>query len=99
MPDQIEKDDEKFNRMIVKQHPTADSFFRAEREAEGQDPIEQDDEKFEEMSMLQSESELEVPAYDSIEEKYEERLIMDQVSEIVSRQLEKMNRESDTLRP
>ena len=45
MPDQIEKDDEKFNRMIVKQHPTADSFFSAERKSKGQDKIEEDDER------------------------------------------------------
>lgn len=99
MPDQIEKDDEKFNQMIVKQHPTADSFFKSERVAEGQDAIEQDDEKIDEMLMLQSMSESEEPAYSSIEEKYEEQLIMDQVSEIVGRQLANMNRESDTLRP
>jgi hypothetical protein len=99
MADQIEKDDEKFNRMIVKQHPTADSFFRAERAAEGQDPIEKDDEKLDDMLMLQSLSESEEPVYSSLEEKYEEQLIMDQVSEIVGRQLSKMNEESDTLRP
>ena len=99
MPDQIEKDDEKFNQMIVKQHPTADSFFKAEREAEGQDPIEQDDEKIDEMLMLQSMSESDEPVYSSLEEKYEEQLIMDEVSEIVNRQLSKMYKESDTLRP
>lgn len=96
MPDQIEKDDEKFNQMIVKQHPTADSFFRAERAVEGRDPIEQDDEKIEDLMMLQSlSSDDENPVYASLEEKYEEKIIMDEVSEIVARQLAKLHEEDD----
>ena len=95
MPDQIEKDDEKFNRMIVKQHPTADSFFSAERKSKGQDKIEEDDERMEELLMLQSLTETDEPVYDSLEEKYEEKIIMDEVSEIVARQLSKLNEESD----
>lgn len=95
MPNQIEKDDEKFNKLIVKQHPTADSFFKSERTEKGQDPIEQDDEKLDDLLMLQSLSDKDEPVYDSLEEKYEEKIIMDEISEIVSRQLRKLNEEGD----
>lgn len=99
MPDQIDKDDEKFNQMITKQYPTVDSFFKAERVAEGQDPIEQDDEKIDELLMLQSMSETDEPIYDSIEEKYEEQIVMKEISEMVANHLSNMDRESDTLKP
>ena len=99
MPDQIDKDDEKFNQMITKQHPTADAFFKAERVAEGQDSIEQDDEKIDELLMLQSMSETDEPIYDSIEEKYEEQIVMKEISEMVANHLSNMDRESDTLKP
>lgn len=50
------------------------------------DPIESDDEKMEELLTLQSMTEVpEEPS--SLEEKYEEQLIMEQVLEIVDKQL------------
>ena len=67
------------------------------------DQIENDDEKFEELLMLQSlSSDKEKPVYASLEEKYEEKIIMDEVSELVARQLAKMNEtdeEKDSKRP
>jgi len=60
------------------------------------DAIENDDEKFEELMMLQSlSSDKEKPVYASLEEKYEEQIIMDEVSEIVARQLAKMTEEDE----
>jgi hypothetical protein len=54
--------------------------------------IEEDDEKMDEMLILQSLTETEI-AYDSIEEKYEEQILMDEISEMIGRQLTKLNEE------
>jgi hypothetical protein len=85
MPDQIDKDDEKFNQMIVKQHPTADSFFKTQ--SKDKDAIEKDDEKMDELLTFQSMTE-DVVEYGSIEEKYEEHLMMDEITKIIERQME-----------
>lgn len=61
--------------------------------------IEKDDEKLDELLMLQSLSEKDEPVYDSLEEKYEEKIIMDQVSEIVARQLSKLDKAEESKRP
>jgi len=54
--------------------------------------IEKDDERMEELLILQSFIEAE-PTHDSIEEKYEEQIIMDEISEMIGRQLAKLNEE------
>jgi len=53
--------------------------------------IEKDDEKMEEMLILQSLIDT-VPDYDSIEEKYEEQILMDEISEMIGRQLAELNK-------
>ena len=62
------------------------------------DPIEADDEKMDELLMLQSMTEAdEQPA--SIEEKYEEQIMMAEVVEIVNRQMMKREEERREERP
>ena len=53
--------------------------------------IEKDDEKMDEMLILQSLTETE-PTHDSIEEKYKEQILMDEISEMIGRQLAELNK-------
>lgn len=88
MPENIDKDDEKFNDLLIKQHPTYESFHEAQKQDKVQDPIEKDDEKLDEMLVLQANTEKEVK-YSSIEDKYEEKLIIDEVTRIISKRFDK----------
>ena len=67
MSDSIKKDDEKFNDLITKQHPTSESLPSTN------DNIEDDDAKLEILACLQDMTQG-PPEHASLEEKYEELL-------------------------
>jgi len=75
MNDSLKKDDEKFRDLIAKQHPTFKSFADS-RESE-EDVIENDDDKMDNLLCLQSLNGEELK-YNSIEEKYEDELLIEE---------------------
>ncbi len=80
MSDSIKKDDEKFNDLITKQHPTFESF--TESLSSTNDNIEDDDAKLENLAYLQDITQG-PPEHASIEEKYEEEILIDQVTKML----------------
>ena len=84
MSNTIEKDDSKLIDMLEKQQPNGPIIPYGHKEEDGQ--IENDDIKFEELLSLQSMSEP-APEHASIEEKYEEELVFEQIADIVNRRL------------
>ena len=80
MSDSIKKDDEKFNDLITKQHPTLESF--AEHMASKDNGIESDDAKLENLAYLQDITQGPTE-HASIEEKYEEEILIDQVTKML----------------
>ena len=92
MNDSIEKDDEKFNDLITKQHPTLESFTESLKPVE--DSIENDDNKMDDLLYLQSLSE-EISEHATLEEKYEEEILIDQVTKMFDNDFRK-RREADS---
>jgi hypothetical protein len=76
----IEQDDQRFCEMMVKQHPDGPPIYQ------GDDSIEKDDVKLDELLTLQSISEP-LPEPSSIEEKYEEELVFEQIAELINDRL------------
>jgi len=81
MSDSIKKDDEKFNDLITKQHHSFESF--AESVQRPKDKIETDDEKMERLMDLQEGSDKNPDGNLSLEEKYENELMIQQVIKIL----------------
>lgn len=88
MESSITKDDKKFNDLIVKQHRNAEGFFVKKTSG----VIDEDDAKMEDLTLLQEISEKE-PKHDLIEEKYEEKILIEQVIKMLDGKSEK-NRQS-----
>ncbi len=84
MSDSIKKDDDKFNDLIAKQHPTAESFYDSVKSKE--DQIENDDEKLENLVYLQDITQG-PPEHASLEEKYEEEIMISEVTKMLDRDL------------
>jgi len=82
MNDSIENDDEKFNDLITKQHPTFESF--AESVEESKDVIENDDAKLENLAYLQDITQG-PPEHASLEEKYEEEIMINEVTKMLDK--------------
>ena len=80
MSDSIEQDDQKLKGMLIQQHPEGPPIHQSD------DSIENDDIKLDELLTLQSISEP-LPVPPSIEEKYEEELIFEQVAELINSRL------------
>jgi len=80
MSDSIQKDDEKFNDLITKQHPTYESF--AESLPSTNDNIENDDAKLETLVYLQDITQG-PREHDSLEEKYEEEIMINEVTKML----------------
>lgn len=80
MNNSIEQDDQALKGMLMKQHPEGPPVCKSD------DSIENDDIKLDELLVLQSLSE-EIPESSSIEEKYEEELIFEQVAELINSRL------------
>lgn len=76
MSDSVKNDDKKFNELFVKQHPTCPH-------TEPDDLIDKDDNKMEDLMFLQDLSQEEKPQ--SIEEKYEEQFVLDEISELIDK--------------
>lgn len=94
MANSIEKDDEKFNNLLVKQYPTLDEFVDSVKEQNPiKDVIESDDEKMDEMLLLESLSEDGQPEYNSIEEKYEVEIILQDFGKRLITGLQEENKE------
>ena len=84
MSDSIKKDDEKFNDLITKQHPTFESF--SESLPSKNDSIDDDDLKLEELAYLQDITQG-PPEHASLEEKYEEEIMISEVTKMLDRDL------------
>ena len=84
MNNSIEKDDEKFRNLISKQRSTSESFVDSLRSDE--DVIENDDNTMDDLLFYQSLSEDE-PKHASIEEKYEEEIMIQEVTKIIEKNL------------
>lgn len=82
MSDSIQNDDVKFRELVSKQHNTFDSFVDSIPKTE--DVIEQDDNKIDDLLILQSLSEDDEVKYDSIEEKYEEHILIDEINRSIN---------------
>jgi hypothetical protein len=80
MSDPIEQDDQTLKGMLMKQHPEGPPVCKSDNS------IENDDIKLDELLVLQSLSE-EILEPSSIEEKYEEELIFEQVAELINSRL------------
>jgi len=80
MSDSIQKDDEKFNDLITKQHPTFESF--AESLPSKNDSIDDDDAKLENLAYLQDITQG-PPEHASLEEKYEEEIMINEVTKML----------------
>jgi hypothetical protein len=80
MSDSIQKDDEKFNDLITKQHPTFESF--AESLPSKNDSIDDDDAKLETLAYLQDITQG-PREHDSLEEKYEEEIMINEVTKML----------------
>ena len=76
MSDFVEKDDKKFNELFVKQHPSCPHL-------EPETLLEKEDDKMEDLMFLQEVSQEEEPK--SIEEKYEEQFVLDEISELIDK--------------
>jgi hypothetical protein len=81
MSDSIEQDDQKLKGMLMKQHPDSPPVYE-----NNDSSIEKDDIKIDELLTLQSISEP-VPEPNSIEEKYEEELVFEQIAELINHRL------------
>ena len=82
MSDSIEQDDQKLKGMLIQQHPDGPPIIQSD------DSIETDDIKLDELLTLQSISEP-LPEPPSIEEKYEEEIIFEQVAKLINSRLAK----------
>jgi hypothetical protein len=80
MNDSIENDDQKLKGLFIKQYPDGPPI------RESDDSIENDDIKLDELLTLQSISEP-MPEPSSIEEKYEEELVFEQIAELIQHRL------------
>ena len=80
MSDSIEQDDQKLKGMLIQQHPDGPPIIQSD------DSIETDDIKLDELLTLQSISEP-LPEPPSIEEKYEEEIIFEQVAKLINSRL------------
>lgn len=80
----IKKDDEKFNDLITKQHPTFESF--TESLSSTNNNIEDDDAKLENLIYLQDMTQG-PQEHASIEEKYEEEIMISEVTKMLDRDL------------
>jgi len=76
----IRQDDQKFCEMQAKQHPDGPPV------CESNDTIEKDDLKLDDLMVLQSLSEP-PPEYSSIEEKYEEEIVFEQIAGLINQRL------------
>lgn len=85
MNNSIEDDDKKFNKLITKQHSTCESFVSAN--SKPADSIEEDDEKLEKLLFFQDLTQTE-NKHESLEEKYEQEIIMEQISKKWMKSLE-----------
>jgi len=87
MTDETRKDDEKFIDLVTKQHPTVNSYVRSLQKSE--DVIEEDDNKMDDLLCLQSMSaEGDAIEEKSIEEKYEDELLIDHITKAVNQDVE-----------
>ena len=75
MNDSLKKDDEKFKDLIMKQYPNFESFIDSLKSKK--DVIENDDNKIDNLLCLQAMNKC-VPEYSSIEEKYEDELLIEE---------------------
>jgi hypothetical protein len=91
MSDSIQKDDEMFNKLLTKQHPTLESFIDAQPKSNN--VIDVDDAKMDEMLEIQTISGLRKELeYSSLEEKYEEKLLIEKlVTQLIGQRLEDIN--------
>lgn len=77
MSDSIKNDDKKFNDLITKQNSTYDSFIESNKELTD---IEKDDEKLDRLFEIQTE---EVTEHDSLEEKYETEILIQEITKLL----------------
>jgi len=86
MSDSIENDDKKFYDLITKQHPTFESY--AESLPSKNDSIDDDDAKLENLAYLQDITQG-PREHDSLEEKYEEEIMINEVTKMLDRDFKK----------
>ena len=86
MSNSIENDDKKFNDLITKQHPTFESFTESVEQSD--DVIENDDAKLENLAYLQDITQG-PREHDSLEEKYEEEIMINEVTKMLDRDFKK----------
>lgn len=91
MSDSIQKDDEKFDELITKQHSTFESFTESKRSKE--ESIENDDAKLDEMLSLQESTET-APDPISIEQKYEEEILIHEVTKLLDNEFRRRRENS-----
>ena len=82
----IEKDDKKFNDLSKKGHSVGSIKPFVDNR------LKNDDEKMEDLLILQDLTETE-PVYDSIEEKYEEEILIDSVTKMLNRKFQQAEQE------
>lgn len=88
MSDPIKEDDAKFQDLLVKQFPTIHEFVESLPKSE--DAIENDDIKMDDLLLLQSVASDGKIEYDSIEQKYEDEILMEEISKAVNEDIEKL---------
>ncbi len=93
MSDSIQKDDDKFNELIAKERSTTESYHDSVQET-SEDNIENDDKKLDELFGLQESIDTPIE-YNSIEEKYEQEIVIHQVTKLLDKAYQQ-RRDSDS---
>lgn len=81
MNDSVQKDDEKFDKLYNKQR------YEDRNHLDPETLLEKENDKMEDLMFLQEVSQKEEPK--SIEEKYEEQFVLDEISELIDKAMKK----------